>query len=100
MARAYFLHQIKHKKDGTWDKGIVVKDGGETDAENLASARQSYHDYLGAYGYGHDADTDYVACYITNEDAACELLEKWDGRPKPEPTPEPTPEPETEAANE
>ena len=21
MARAYFLHQIKHKKDGTWDKG-------------------------------------------------------------------------------
>lgn len=27
MARAYFLHQIKHKKDGTWDKGIVVKDG-------------------------------------------------------------------------
>lgn len=29
MARAYFLHQIKHKKDGTWDKGIVVKDGGQ-----------------------------------------------------------------------
>ena len=28
MARAYFLHQIKQKKYGTWDKGIVVIDCG------------------------------------------------------------------------
>lgn len=98
MARAYFLHQIKHKKDGTWDKGIVVKDGGKTDAENLEAAKQSYPAYLGAYAYGNNADTDYVACYITNEEAARELWELWDGRPKEQP--EPTPEPEMEAANE
>ena len=54
----YFLTQIKHT-NGTWEKGVVVKD-----SEN--DARQSYHAYLGAYGYGHDANTDYVAVYITN----------------------------------
>lgn len=88
MARAFFLHQIKHRTSGTWDKGIVVKDSGETDAENLDAAKQGYHAYLGAYAYGHDPETDYVACYITNEDAAREFWEKWDGRKAPEPEPE------------
>ena len=52
----YFLVQIKHM-NGNFEKGVVVKD-------TLDGARQSYHAYLGAYGYGHDANTDYVACYI------------------------------------
>jgi hypothetical protein len=52
----YFLVQIK-RTNGTYEKGVVVKD-------TLDGARQSYHAYLGAYGYGHDANTDYVACYI------------------------------------
>ena len=52
----YFLVQIK-RTNGNYEKGVVVKD-------SLAEARQSYHAYLGAYGYGHDANTDYVACYI------------------------------------
>lgn len=58
----YFLTQIKHT-NGTFEKGVVVKD-----TEN--DARQSFHAYLGAYGYGHDANTDYVAVYITNMDGA------------------------------
>jgi hypothetical protein len=53
----YFLTQIQHKKDGTWTKGVVIK-------ETLEAARQSFHAYLGAYGYGQDPSVDYVACYI------------------------------------
>ena len=56
----FFLTQIKHKTDGTFDKGVVVK-------TSLDSARQSYHAYLGAYGYGNDPTVDYVACYIADE---------------------------------
>lgn len=56
MEEKYFLVQIK-RTNGTYEKGVVVKD-------TLDAARQSYHAYLGAYGYGHDANTDYVACYI------------------------------------
>lgn len=35
-------------------------------ADNLASAKQAYHTYLGAYGYGNNADFDYVQCKVTN----------------------------------
>lgn len=58
----YFLVQIKHTS-GTWEKGVVVKD-------TLDAARQSYHAYLGAYGYGKDANTDYVAVQIFGDTGA------------------------------
>lgn len=65
MTNVFFVHQIKHKKsDDTWDKGIVVK--AAQNADNLASAKQAYRSYLGAYGYGNNADFDYVQCKITN----------------------------------
>ena len=51
-----FLVQIK-RTNGTIEKGVVVKD-------DANAARQSFHAYLGAYGYGHDANTDYVAVMI------------------------------------
>lgn len=54
----YFLVQIK-RTNGTWEKGVVVKD-------TLAAARQSFHAYLGAYGYGQSENTDYVAVYIVD----------------------------------
>ena len=57
MENKYFLHQIK-RTNGTFDKGIVVKDSYE-------AALQSYHAYLGAYAYGQNADTDFVDCMIT-----------------------------------
>lgn len=56
MEGKYFLVQIK-RTSNTYEKGVVVKD-------TLADARQSYHAYLGAYGYGHDPNTDYVQCEI------------------------------------
>jgi len=55
----YFLVQIK-RTNGTVEKGVVVK-------QSLNDARQSYHSYLGAYGYGHDANTDYVCCEIIDQ---------------------------------
>lgn len=58
MEDKFFLVQIKHT-NGVYEKGVVVKDSED-------AARQSYHAYLGAYGYGHDANTDYVGVYIIN----------------------------------
>lgn len=74
----YFLHQIKHNKaEDTWDKGIVVKD-------TLDAARQSYHAYLGAYGYGNQADTDYVQVEVTDMAGNRLLFDVWDGVKAPE----------------
>ena len=56
MEEKYFLTQIQ-RKNGTYTKGVVVKD-------TLDAARQSYHAYLGAYAYGNDITTDYVAVAI------------------------------------
>ena len=56
MEEKFFLTQIK-RHTGEYTKGVVVKN-------TLDAARQSYHAYLGAYGYGNEQGTDYVACYI------------------------------------
>lgn len=92
VEEVYFMHRIRHTK-GAWDKGIEVKDSG-TSKENLEAAKQSFHAYLGAYAYGKDKDTDFVACFITDTRGNRVLLELWDGRPEPEP------EPEVEVVNE
>ena len=98
MEEIYFMHRIKHAKDA-WDKGIEVKDGGTT-RENLEAAKQSFHAYLGAYAYGKDKDTDFVACYITDTRGNRVLWKLWDGRPEPEAEPEPDPEPDPEPSGE
>lgn len=54
----YFLVQIK-RTNGTIEKGVVVKD-------SYNAALQSYFAYLGAYGYEHDPNTDYVQVAIFN----------------------------------
>lgn len=66
MMETCFLVQIK-RTSGVFEKGVVVK-------ENLIAARQSYHAYLGAYGYNHDEKTDYVACYIISADG---IVHDW-----------------------
>ena len=66
----YFLTQIK-RTNGTMEKGCVVKD-------SLDAVKQSYHAYLGAYAYGHDASTDYVQCLVTNMRGGIEMSETWD----------------------
>lgn len=73
----YFLAQVK-RTNGTVEKGVVVK-------ETYDEACQSYHAYLGAYGYGKDANTDYVLVHILNEDGLGLKGEVWK---KAEPQPE------------
>lgn len=82
----FFLHQIK-RTNGTYDKGIVVKDTYE-------AAKQSYHAYLGAYAYGQHAETDFVFVMISNDNGAVLMADHWTKpvEPEPEPTPEPTEE--------
>lgn len=54
----FFLVQIK-RTNGKVEKGVVVKD-------SYNAALQSYFAYLGAYGYEHDPNTDYVQVAILN----------------------------------
>lgn len=75
--RKYFLHQVK-RTNGTIEKGIVVKD-------TFEGAKQSYHAYLGAYGYGNNADTDYVFCMITESTSGAVLMQELDDRTGVEP---------------
>jgi hypothetical protein len=79
MELKYFMHRIK-RANGTFDKGIEVHD-------TLESAKQSYHAYLGAYSYGHDQNTDYVQCAITEMNGGTIMVETWI-KPEPEPEPE------------
>jgi hypothetical protein len=74
MITEFFMHRIKHDstKEGpaAWDKGIEVHA-----AEG--NAKQSYHAYLGAYGYGHNADIDFVSCEITDSMGRIRMAETW-----------------------
>ena len=73
----FFMHRIR-RTNATYDKGIEVK-------ETLDAAKQAYHAQLGAYAYGHDANTDFVSCMISNDDGAIVMNETWK---KAEPAPE------------
>lgn len=53
----FFLVQIQRNTDGVYTKGVVVK-------ETLESARQGFHAYLGAYGFGNVATIDYVQAMV------------------------------------
>lgn len=65
----YFLHQIK-RTNGTYDKGIVVKD-------TFEAAKQGYHAYLSAYAYGQHAETDFVSVMITDSNGTTWMTEGW-----------------------
>jgi hypothetical protein len=60
MEEKFFLVQIK-RANGVYEKGVVIKD-------SFNAAQQSFHAYLGAYGYGADKTVDYVACHIIGAD--------------------------------
>ena len=67
-----FMMQIK-RTNGTYEKGVVVKD-------TIDAAKQSFHAYFGAYGYGHDENTDYVFCSVDLDDGRTILREIDDRR--------------------
>ena len=82
MEEKFFLHQI-YRKNGTYTKGIVVH-------KTLDDARQGYYAYMGAYGFGHDHDIDYVQCIITDMNGIVRdsCVDNRIPKPEPEPTPE------------
>lgn len=59
----WFLSQIKRATDGTYTKGVVVHN-------SYDNALNGFHAYFGAYGYGRDASTDYVACFVSDMSGA------------------------------
>lgn len=73
MITKFFLTQIK-RTNNTFEKGCVVKD-------TLDEVKQSYHAYLGAYAYGHDANTDYVQCHVSDINGAVIMSETWNNLP-------------------
>ena len=78
MKNVYFINQAYHNKTtDTWTKGFVVK--ADPDVDNEAAALQTYHAYLGAYGYGNNADVDYVFCRLCDADGSREPMEEhWE----------------------
>lgn len=76
----YFLSQIKRATDGTYTKGVVVHD-------TLDNALNGFHAYFGAYGYGKDVTTDYVACFVSDMSGAI-IKSEVDNRIPVEPEPE------------
>lgn len=69
MVNKFFLHQIKRTEE-TISKGIVV-------ADSYDAAKQGYHAYLGAYAYGHEQNTDFVQCMITDMSGTTLMQETW-----------------------
>ena len=57
MEEKYFLTQVQRSTEGIYTKGVVVKD-------SLDAARQSFHAYLGTYGFGNNQNVNYVAVAI------------------------------------
>lgn len=70
MENQFYLHEIRGKNNTIDNKGIVV-------AATYDAAKQGYHSYLGAYGYGHDENTDFVSCMITDKTGAVLMAETW-----------------------
>ena len=72
MEVKYLLHQAK-RTNGNFSKGIVIHNTPD-------DAKQGFHAYLSAYGYGHESGTDW--CYVSVDDSNGAVIEKpvvWDG---------------------
>ena len=70
MENKFFIHEIRGHSGTIDNKGIVV-------CETYDDAKQGYHAYLGAYAYGHDANTDFVSCMITDKTGTVLMAETW-----------------------
>lgn len=58
----YFVIQKRHEiESGKWQNAIIRKDTEE-------EAKLQLHGYMFTYGYGKDADLDYVSCHIQTLD--------------------------------
>lgn len=77
MENLFFIHEIRGKNNEIANKGVVV-------TATYDAAKQGFHAYLGAYAYGHDENTDFVQCMITDKSGVILMAETWNV-PQPEP---------------
>lgn len=71
MGNQYFVHEIR--TGNSTFKGIVI-------CNTFDAAKQTYHAFLGAYGYGHDADTSFCQGMITDMNGTIHFSETWLGQ--------------------
>lgn len=69
MQKAFFFHHIR-RTDGSFDKQIDVCD-------SLDEAKGAYRSFLGSWGYGYRADTDFVSAEITDESGTVLYRDTW-----------------------
>lgn len=83
MENKYFLSQVRRTNgDYSQGKGVVVHNTKD-------AAINAFHAYFAAYGNGHDENTDYVACFISDMSGAIIKSEVWNAIPvEPEPVSE------------
>ena len=70
MENQFFVHEIKGLDGTISSKGIAI-------GETYDAAKQAYHAYLGAYAYGHDPQSDFVSCMITDMSGTVLMSETW-----------------------
>ena len=70
MNNQFFVHEIKGLNGTIASKGIAI-------GETYDVAKQAYHAYLGAYAYGHDPQSDFVSCMITDMSGTVLMSETW-----------------------
>lgn len=70
MEEKVFLARVKRNKQGTYEKGLEVRN-------DMDDARQGFHAYMAAYAYGHDQTVDYVQCLVFDMSGLVRLNETW-----------------------
>lgn len=78
MENKFFMTRIR-RTDNTFDKGVEVHD-------SLNEAKGAYYAYLGAYGYGRRADTDFCSVIISDMSGTIVTKETWNKAEEPTPT--------------
>lgn len=69
MENKFFLTRIK-RTAGVFDKGCEVHN-------TLDNAKGAYYAYLGAYGYGREANTDFCSVIISDMSGTIIAKETW-----------------------
>ena len=78
MENKFFMTRIR-RTSKAFDKGCEIHD-------TLDSAKGAYYAYLGAYGYGREANTDFCSAFISDMSGILITKETW--IKVTEPTPE------------
>ena len=56
----FFVNQKKHTTSGNWDCGSIPKNSRD-------EAMHQFHAFLSTYGYGQNAELDYVSCSVEED---------------------------------